>query len=101
MSILATFLNMHTSGKAATRTAYHTNIKYLAREGLLSKELCSLIPRSNLFRWRHESPDKYQNFDLNLKAAKDYELIRSFAQSKKAKRVFSAYMRLSKFFLSL
>jgi len=40
---------------------------------------------------------KYKTFDLNLKAAQDYELIRYFAQSKKAKRVFSAYVRLSKF----
>jgi len=60
-----------------------------------------LIPRSNLFRWRHESPEKYKTFDLNLKASQDYELIRSFAQDRKAKRIFSAYVRLSKFFVSL
>ncbi len=73
----------------------------MARENLLSREIAALIPRSNIWRWKKESADKYKTFDLNLKGSQDYELIRSFSQDKKAKRVFSAYVRLSKFFVSL
>jgi putative transposase len=73
----------------------------LARENLLSKEIAVLIPRSNLWRWQNEPADKYKTFDLNLRGTHDYELIRSFSQSKKAKRIFFAYVRLSKFFTAL
>jgi putative transposase len=36
-----------------------------------------------------------------LKATQDYELIRSFVNNKKAKQVFSAYVRLGKFFVNI
>jgi hypothetical protein len=68
---------------------------------LLSREIAVLIPRSNIWRWKNESADKYETFDLNLRACQDYDLIRSFARDKKAKRIFSAYVRISKFFVSL
>jgi len=73
----------------------------LARENLLSQEIAVRIPRSNIWRWKNELADKYKTFDLNLRSSQDYELIRSFAQDRKAKRIFSAYVRLSKFFVSL
>ena len=38
---------------------------------------------------------------MNLRGSQDYDVIRSFAQDKKAKRIFMAYVRLSKFFISL
>lgn len=84
-----------------TYNSYHSELKCPARENLLAQEICALIPRSNIWRWKHEPADKYKSFDLNLKASQDYELIRSFANNKKAKRVFSAYVRLCKFFLEL
>lgn len=84
-----------------TYHSYHTELKCLAREGLLSKEIAVLIPRTNLWRWRNEADDKYKDFDLNLRAAQDYELIRSFSQSKNAKRIYSSFVRLSKFFMML
>ncbi len=84
-----------------TYNSYHSELKCLARANLLAQEICALIPRSNIWRWKHEPADKYKSFDLNLKASQDYELIRSFANNTKAKRVFSAYVRLCKFFLEL
>ncbi len=84
-----------------SKVSYHTELKCLARENLLSKEIAVLIPRSNLWRWRKESADKYETFDLNLRACQDYDLIRSFAHDKKARRVFSAYVRLIKFYVLL
>lgn len=84
-----------------TYNSYHTHLKCLARENLLSKEISIQIPRSNIWRWKNEPSDKYQSFDLNLRASDDYEVIRSFSQSRKAKRIFSAYVRLSKFFVDL
>jgi putative transposase len=84
-----------------TNNSYHTEVKCLARENLLAKEITARIPRSNIWRWRHEPSDKYKSFDLNLRASQDYDLIRAFSQSKKAKRVFSAYVRLSKFFVAM
>lgn len=84
---------------SSVRVSYHTELKCLARENLLATEICSLIPRSNLWRWKQEPAHKYKTFDLNLKAVQDYELIRLFSQNKKAKRIFSAYVRLSKFFV--
>jgi putative transposase len=71
------------------------------RDGLLPSNVLQQIPRSNLWRWKNESADKYRTFDLNLKTGEDYELIRSFALNNKAKRVFSAYVRLSTFFVEL
>jgi putative transposase len=81
--------------------SYHTELKCLARENLLSREISVLIPRSTIHRWRNEQADKYKMFDLNLKGSQDYELMKSFASHKNAKKVFSAYVRLSKFFLEL
>jgi len=81
--------------------SYHTELKCLARENLLSREIAVLIPRSNIWRWKNEPADKYKTFELNLRGSQDYHLIRSFAQDRKAKRIFTAYVRLSKFFITL
>ena len=37
-----------------TACIYHTELKCLARENLLSKEIAALIPRSNIWRWKNE-----------------------------------------------
>jgi len=81
--------------------SYHTELKCLVRENLLPREIVVQIPRTNIWRWKNEPADKYQTFDLNLKGTQDYNLIRSFSQDKRAKRVFSAYVRLSRFFVSM
>jgi putative transposase len=81
--------------------SYHTELNCLARENLLSREIAVLIPRTNIWRWKNEPADKYKTFELNLRGAQDYDIIRSFAQDRKAKRIFTAYVRLSKFFVTL
>ncbi len=78
------------------RTSYHTQIKYLARNGLLSANVLQQIPRSNIHRWKSEPSHKYQSFDLNVQAAHDYNLIKEFAAHRNARRVFSAYVRVIK-----
>jgi len=83
------------------RTLYHTNIKYLARDGLLSSTIIQQIPRSNIYRWKAEPVDKYQMFDLNVQANTDYTLIKQFLEHKTARRVFSAYVRIIKTVLAL
>lgn len=85
----------------SVRVSYHTSIKYLAREGLLSAPILKRIPRSNIHRWKSEDPQKYQTFDLHLQGTSEYDLVRQFARHKKAKRVFSAYVRLIKTIISL
>lgn len=86
---------------STTRTLYHTHIKYLAYHDLLSSGILQRIPRSNLARWKKEDPDRYQSFDLNLQAGRDYELIHHFAHSPSARRVYAAYVRILKTVLSV
>jgi hypothetical protein len=83
------------------RQSYNTHLKYLVREGLLSPELLTLIPRTNRHRWENEAPDKYSTLGLNLAGIREYELTRSFAQDKHWKRIYSAYLRVGKFVLSI
>ncbi len=81
---------------ASARITYHTHIKFLARDGLLSASLLQQIPRSNIHRWKLEPAHKYQSFGLNLQATGDYDLLKEFVQHKTAKKVFSSYVRLIK-----
>lgn len=83
------------------RTVYHTHIKYLAHENLLSKDILKRVPKSTLFRWINEDPHRYETFDVNLMASEDYETIHHFAHNHSAKRVYASYVRLSKFILSI
>jgi putative transposase len=83
------------------RQSYHTHIKYLVREGLLSSELLMLIPRTNRHRWGNEAADKHTTMGLNALGIQEFELMRSFAQDKHWKRIYSAYLRISKFVLSI
>ena len=82
------------------RTLYHTHIKCLAREGLLSEDVLKQIPRSNIHRWKSEGPDKYLAFDHNLQGHDEYNLIREFSRHKTAQRIFAAYVRIIKTALS-
>lgn len=84
-----------------SNVSYHTELKCLARENLLSREIAVLIPRANIWRWKNEPADKYKTFELNLRRTQDYDIIRSFARDRRAKQIFSAYVRLSKLFVSL
>ena len=83
------------------RVFYHTHIKALVREGLLSTSVLKQIPRSNLYRWRAESQEKYKDFGLILNAEKDYETLKSFAQDRSAKRIYAAYVRIISAVLSI
>jgi hypothetical protein len=58
---------------SSTRNAYHTHIKFLAREKLLSSVVIQQIPRSNIYRWRKELPGKYHDFGLASSANQEYE----------------------------
>lgn len=82
-----------------TRTSYHTHIKFLARERLLTPAVSASIPRSNLHRWKSEAPDKYEHFDLC--AASDYDTLRAFARDSNARRVFVAYVRIVKMLVAI
>jgi len=86
---------------SSPRTSYHTIIKYLARDGLLSSTMIQQIPRSNIYRWKTEPPNKYKSFDLNLQATADYTLIKDFIEHKTARRIFSAYVRIIKTLLTM
>lgn len=87
---------------SSKRTLYHTHLKYLAHENLLAKDVLGLIPKSTLHRWMHEDPLRYKDFDLNLYASVQYELVRHFAHdASAAKKIYAAYVRLSKFILSI
>ncbi len=83
------------------RTSYHTHIKSLARQGLLCQAVTQQIPRSNLYRWKAEHEGKYHDFGIIINAAQDFEIIRSFAQNRSAKRIFAAYVRLVKTVLAI
>ncbi len=83
------------------RMLYHTHLKTLAYENLLSKDIIEQIPKSTLYRWMKQNPGRYENFDLNLQAANEYQTIRHFAHNTSAKRVYASYVRLSKFILSI
>ena len=83
------------------RVCYHTHIKALVREGLLSTSVLKQIPRSNLYRWRAEPQEKYKDFGLILNAEKDYETLKSFAQDRSAKRIYAAYVRIISAVLSI
>lgn len=83
------------------RTLYATQVKFLVREGLLSAAILEQIPRSNIYRWRKEPVNKYKDFGLRFDASADYELLKSFAHNKTAKRIFTAYVRLISLALSI
>lgn len=83
-----------------SRTAYHTHIKWLARDGLLSKAVLKQIPRSNIHRWKLEQPNKYQTFACGQGHC-DYDLVKSFVVHKTARQIFAAYVRIIKMVVSL
>jgi putative transposase len=85
----------------ASRTVYHTHLKYLAHENLLSLNILQRIPKSTMARWKKEDPLRYQSFDLNLRASSDYEAIRHFAGNPSAKRIYAAYVRVIKTVLAI
>lgn len=74
-----------------TRVSYHTHVKALARIGLLCPTVLQQIPRSNIHRWKIEPEDKYHDFGV---MTKDYQILKSFAHDRTAKRVYAAYVRL-------
>ena len=46
------------------RRSYHTNVKFLAKSNLLPGEIASLIPKSNISRWKNS--DFSSVFDIEL-----------------------------------
>jgi putative transposase len=81
------------------RLSYHTHIKSLVRQGLLPNELLAHIPRTNLYRWRNETSDKYSSF--NIPFADNPQPVNNSSENKKAKRKFSAYVRLGTLLASI
>jgi putative transposase len=84
---------------SSTRASYHTHIKSLARQGLLPEELVAKIPRTNLHRWRNEHANKYHT--CGLPHAPEHETVASNIEVKKAKRQFTAYVRIVKLLTSI
>ncbi len=59
------------------------------------------IPRTTLHRWRQEKDNKYLGCELNNLAKSELELLKEFARSKKAKRIFITYVRIGRFIQEL
>lgn len=82
------------------RTVYHTHIKCLVRDGLLSASLLQRIPRANISRWKAEPHNKYFDLGLDIKTSADIDVIKNFIQDRKARRVYAAYVRIVKMVIS-
>jgi putative transposase len=80
-----------------TRLSYHTHIKSLVRQGLLPDEILAQIPRTNIHRWRNETPDKYYSCNIPLTD----KAVHHSTEIKSAKRTFSAYVRVGKLLTSI
>ena len=82
----------------SVRKSWDTNIKHLARHGLLNDVLNSeqimMIPRSNLSRWRNEASNKYQYAQLNQIIEKEVDFIKRMNQSSKLKKINEGYFKL-------
>jgi hypothetical protein len=76
----------------SVRSSYHTSVKILAQKNLLPVEILKQIPRSNLIRWRNQSPDRYKVY--NISGSNDLELLAAFANNTKAKKIFFTYARI-------
>ena len=81
------------------RKSYDTNIKHLARYGLLHNILTSEqlkeIPNSNISRWKNEAEDKYAYSELNEILKQEIELIKRINQSSKINRINESYFKLA------
>ena len=82
----------------SVRKSWDTNIKHLARHGLLNDVLSSeqimMIPRSNLSRWKNEANNKYQYAELNQIIEKEVDFIKRMNQSSKLKKINESYFKL-------
>lgn len=86
------------------RLSYDTSIKHLYRKGLEEAIPVSIrrnIPRNNIHRWRNEKDSKYLGFELNDLANSELELLKEFARSKNARRIFMTYVRIGRFLQSV
>ena len=67
------------------RATYDTSIKHITRHGLLkdilTSEQISLIPTSNISRWKQEPNDKYKHCEFNEILKQELELIRRINHS--------------------
>lgn len=80
--------------------SYDTSLKHLYRVGLeevIPPHLRKQIPRSTIHRWRHEADEKYVGFELNKLASSELELLKEFARSRNARRIFTSYVRMGRF----
>ena len=84
-----------------SRSCYDTKVKYLARVNLLPSSFSGQINRSLLWKWKQETNDKYFGHELTIDLNKHYEVLKKFAEHKKAQRVFIAYLRLALTFQKL
>ncbi len=75
------------------RASYHTTLKELTHYGLLPPKYEKEIPRTNLHRWRHDSPERFVGGEINKIADDHSELIKTLNEYP---RMFYAYGRLVK-----
>lgn len=83
---------------SSSRTSWDTNIKHYIRNGLydnLPNNLKSKIPKTNKYRWKQESNDKYIGCEINAFIKEELELIKRTGESRNAKKVMEAYFKLS------
>jgi len=82
----------------SARKSWDTALKHLTRHGILSDVLTpsqiSMIPRSNLSRWKQEPDNKYQHSELNKLIKQEIELIKRINQSSKIKKINQSYFKL-------
>lgn len=75
------------------RASYHTTLKELTFHGLLPPKHEKDIPRTNIHRWRNDSPERFVGSEINQIADKHNDLIKVLNEYP---RMFYAYGRLVK-----
>lgn len=85
--------------KERCRRSWDTSVKHLTRAGLLrdviGPEQFSMIPRTNLSRWKRESDDKYAFCEINEIVKQEIDLIRRINQSTRIKKINQSYFKLA------
>ncbi|MBD79901.1 MAG: hypothetical protein CL840_13390 [Crocinitomicaceae bacterium] len=79
------------------RKSYDTSVKHLYRLGLdklIDSQLSAGIHRSNIRRWKEESAEKYEGFELNKVANQQLELLQQYANNIEQQKNFKAYLKI-------
>lgn len=73
-----------------TYNSYHTCIKQLARSNALPEKYTSFIDRSTIWRWKHESEDKYLGNELS-----NIQVLQQFLERQESARVIKSYLKIA------